>query len=41
MEYFALSFHYDRASNNEVLRMQTMHTAPDAKPFANQEEELK
>jgi mediator of RNA polymerase II transcription subunit 6 len=37
-EYFATSMFYDKQSNNQVLRMQTMHTGV---PIANESEELK
>ncbi|KAH8100468.1 MED6-domain-containing protein [Cristinia sonorae] len=37
-EYFATSMFYDKQSNNQVLRMQTMHTGV---PLANEAEELK
>jgi MED6 mediator sub complex component len=39
MEYFEASPFYDRSSNNQVLRMQTMHAAPEHQ--MNIEEELK
>ena len=37
-EYFATSMFYDKQSNNQVLRMQTMHTGM---PITNEAEELK
>ncbi|KAH7915117.1 MED6-domain-containing protein [Hygrophoropsis aurantiaca] len=37
-EYFATSMFYDKQSNNQVLRMQTMHTGM---PIVNEAEELK
>ncbi|OCH96685.1 MED6-domain-containing protein [Obba rivulosa] len=37
-EYFATSMFYDKQSNNQVLRMQTMHTGV---PLQNEAEELK
>ncbi|TCD70665.1 Mediator of RNA polymerase II transcription subunit 6 [Steccherinum ochraceum] len=37
-DYFATSMFYDKQSNNQVLRMQTMHTGV---PLANEAEELK
>ena len=37
-EYFAASMFYDKQSNNQVLRMQTMHTG---QPILNEAEELK
>ncbi|KAI0067768.1 MED6-domain-containing protein [Artomyces pyxidatus] len=37
-DYFASSMFYDKQSNNQVLRMQTMHTGM---PIANEAEELK
>jgi mediator of RNA polymerase II transcription subunit 6 len=37
-EYFAHSMFYDKQSNNQVLRMQTMHTGM---PIVNEAEELK
>lgn len=37
-EYFATSMFYDKQSNNQVLRMQTMHTGQS---IANEAEELK
>ncbi|KAH7927365.1 MED6-domain-containing protein [Leucogyrophana mollusca] len=37
-EYFASSMFYDKQSNNQVLRMQTMHTGM---PIVNEAEELK
>ncbi|OAX44891.1 MED6-domain-containing protein [Rhizopogon vinicolor AM-OR11-026] len=37
-DYFATSMFYDKQSNNQVLRMQTMHTGV---PIANESEELK
>lgn len=37
-EYFATSMFYDKQSNNQVLRMQTMHTGL---PLLNEAEELK
>ncbi|KAI0768572.1 MED6-domain-containing protein [Trametes elegans] len=37
-EYFATSMFYDKQSNNQVLRMQTMHTGV---PLANEAEELR
>ncbi|KIJ21509.1 hypothetical protein PAXINDRAFT_159593 [Paxillus involutus ATCC 200175] len=37
-DYFATSMFYDKQSNNQVLRMQTMHTAM---PILNESEELK
>ena len=37
-DYFASSMFYDKQSNNQVLRMQTMHTG---QPIANEAEELK
>ncbi|KAF9229593.1 MED6-domain-containing protein [Gyrodon lividus] len=37
-DYFATSMFYDKLSNNQVLRMQTMHTAM---PILNESEELK
>ncbi|KAI0001890.1 MED6 mediator sub complex component-domain-containing protein [Russula vinacea] len=37
-EYFASSMFYDKQSNNQVLRMQTMHTGM---PISNEAEELK
>ena len=37
-DYFATSMFYDKQSNNQVLRMQTMHTG--AAP-ANEAEELR
>ncbi|EIN13638.1 MED6-domain-containing protein, partial [Punctularia strigosozonata HHB-11173 SS5] len=39
-EYFATSRFYDKQSNNQVLRMQTMHTGQIMTP-AQEEEELK
>ncbi|TFY65926.1 hypothetical protein EVG20_g5165 [Dentipellis fragilis] len=37
-DYFATSMFYDKQSNNQVLRMQTMHTGM---PIANEAEELR
>ncbi|KAH6917572.1 MED6-domain-containing protein [Coprinopsis sp. MPI-PUGE-AT-0042] len=37
-DYFAYSMFYDKQSNNQVLRMQTMHTGV---PVANEAEELR
>lgn len=37
-DYFATSMFYDKQSNNQVLRMQTMHTGM---PILNEAEELK
>ncbi|KAH8835444.1 MED6-domain-containing protein [Flagelloscypha sp. PMI_526] len=37
-EYFSTSMFYDKQSNNQVLRMQTMHTGT---PIVNEAEELK
>ncbi|KIJ68682.1 hypothetical protein HYDPIDRAFT_24936 [Hydnomerulius pinastri MD-312] len=37
-DYFATSMFYDKQSNNQVLRMQTMHTGM---PILNESEELK
>ena len=37
-EYFTTSMFYDKQSNNQVLRMQTMHTGV---PMMNEAEELK
>ena len=37
-DYFATSMFYDKQSNNQVLRMQTMHTG---QPLVNEAEELK
>ncbi|KAG2350679.1 MED6-domain-containing protein [Suillus weaverae] len=37
-DYFAMSMFYDKQSNNQVLRMQTMHTGV---PILNESEELK
>ena len=37
-DYFATSMFYDKQSNNQVLRMQTMHTG---QPILNEVEELK
>lgn len=37
-EYFATSMFYDKQSNNQVLRMQTIHTGV---PLVNEAEELK
>ncbi|EIW86452.1 MED6-domain-containing protein [Coniophora puteana RWD-64-598 SS2] len=37
-EYFTTSMFYDKQSNNQVLRMQTMHTG---QPILNEAEELK
>jgi mediator of RNA polymerase II transcription subunit 6 len=37
-EYFATSMFYDKQSNNQVLRMQTIHTGM---PILNEAEELK
>ncbi|EPQ60988.1 MED6-domain-containing protein [Gloeophyllum trabeum ATCC 11539] len=37
-DYFATSMFYDKQSNNQVLRMQTMHTG---QPLLNEAEELK
>jgi len=37
-DYFAASMFYDKQSNNQVLRMQTMHTGV---PIPNESEELK
>jgi len=37
-DYFATSMFYDKQSNNQVLRMQTMHTGM---PIVNEAEELK
>jgi mediator of RNA polymerase II transcription subunit 6 len=37
-DYFATSMFYDKQSNNQVLRMQTMHTGM---PIINEAEELK
>ncbi|KAH9004307.1 MED6-domain-containing protein [Lactarius hatsudake] len=37
-DYFASSMFYDKQSNNQVLRMQTMHTGM---PISNEAEELK
>ncbi|PAV21855.1 MED6-domain-containing [Pyrrhoderma noxium] len=37
-DYFATSMYYDKQSNNQVLRMQTMHTG---QPILNEAEELK
>lgn len=36
-DYFSHSMFYDKQSNNQVLRMQTMHTG---QPLANEAEEL-
>ncbi|KAF8587286.1 MED6-domain-containing protein [Ramaria rubella] len=38
LDYFATSMFYDKQSNNQVLRMQTMHTGM---PLENEAEELK
>lgn len=37
-DYFATSMFYDKQSNNQVLRMQTMHTGM---PLENEAEELR
>ena len=37
-DYFASSMFYDKQSNNQVLRMQTMHIGV---PISNESEELK
>jgi len=37
-DYFSHSMFYDKQSNNQVLRMQTIHTG---QPLANEAEELK
>lgn len=37
-DYFATSMFYDKQSNNQVLRMQTIHTGT---PILNEAEELK
>ena len=37
-DYFASSMFYDKQSNNQVLRMQTMHTGM---PIENEAEELR
>jgi len=37
LDYFATSMFYDKQSNNQVLRMQTMHTGM---PLENEAEEL-
>jgi hypothetical protein len=37
-DYFATSMFYDKQSNNQVLRMQTMHTG---QPILNEAEELR
>lgn len=37
-DYFASSMFYEKQSNNQVLRMQTMHTGV---PIANEAEELR
>ena len=37
-DYFASSMFYDKQSNNQVLRMQTMHTG---QPLVNEAEELR
>ena len=37
-EYFTTSMFYDKQSNNQVLRMQTMHTGL---PLVNEAEELR
>ena len=37
-DYFATSMFYDKQSNNQVLRMQTIHTGL---PLVNEAEELK
>ena len=37
-DYFATSMFYDKQSNNQVLRMQTIHTGM---PVLNEAEELK
>ncbi|KAK7694340.1 hypothetical protein QCA50_001523 [Cerrena zonata] len=37
-DYFATSMFYDKQSNNQVLRMQTMHTGV---PLVNEAEELR
>lgn len=37
-DYFATSMFYDKQSNNQVLRMQTMHTGV---PLINEAEELR
>ena len=37
-DYFTTSMFYDKQSNNQVLRMQTMHTG---QPLLNEAEELK
>ena len=37
-EYFSTSMFYDKQSNNQVLRMQTMHTG---EPLVNEAEELR
>lgn len=37
-DYFTTSMFYDKQSNNQVLRMQTMHTGV---PIVNESEELK
>jgi len=37
-DYFATSMFYDKQSNNQVLRMQTIHTGI---PIANEAEELR
>jgi len=38
LDYFATSMFYDKQSNNQVLRMQTMHTGM---PLENEAEELR
>jgi mediator of RNA polymerase II transcription subunit 6 len=37
-DYFATSMFYDKQSNNQVLRMQTIHTGM---PIVNEAEELR
>ena len=37
-DYFSTSMFYDKQSNNQVLRMQTMHTG---QPLVNEAEELR